>query len=146
VREGIQSLLAELGEGSCLALCICEIGKPRLSEEEAIGFIIKGIQKGYIYYDENNRNNPKNCFVENRDAFMDIVSGQKGWTSSTEKAEYRPRKDERIIECWRWNEKVNLKIINHTHFKLPNWDPYKNSNTLKYGYLESLRVFRRKAL
>jgi hypothetical protein len=76
---------------------------------------------------------------------MDIVTGQKGWKSTTEKPDYRPRKDERIIECWRWNEKINAKVINHTHFKLSNWDPYKNSNTLKYGYLESLRVFRRKA-
>ncbi len=144
MREGIQSLFAELGEGACFALSICEMGKPGISEEEALGLILKGIQKGYIDYDENNRDNPKNFFVENRDAFMDIVSGEKGWKSSSENPRYRSKENERIIECWRWNEKRGNKEIAHCHFKLKNWDPYKNSETLKYGYLESLRVFRRK--
>jgi len=143
MREGIQNLLSEIGQAGCLALCICELGKPGLSEGEAVDSILEGIQRGYIDYDEANTNNPTNLFVRNRDALMELVTGQEGWVSSTEKPDYTLQDGERSIECWRWNEITKDKPIVHTHFRLPHWDPYRTSKTRTYGYLESLRVFRR---
>lgn len=145
MREDVQTLLAELGEAACLALCICELGKPGITEAEGLSLILEGMSRGYIEYDEEDRNNPDNCFVANRDAFMDLVTGERGWKSTTEDAAYRPKPGEKVIECWKWEEHAKNKLITHTHFKLQQWDPYKNSQTLKYGNLESLRVFRRAA-
>lgn len=143
MREGIQTLLAELGEAACLALCVCELGKPGISEGEALDFILEAIQRGWIDYDENNRDNPDNCFIEHRDELMELVTGQKGWKSTTEAPGYKPKAGERCIECWIWLETRQGKTVKHQHFKLRNWDPYKNSLTIQYGYLHSLRVFRR---
>jgi len=145
MREGIQTLFAELGEAACLALCICELGKPDISEGEALSLILEGMRRGYIEYNEEDRDNPDNCFVANRDAFMDLVIGERGWQSTTEGARYRAKPGERIIECWKWKEAAKNTLITHWHFKLPRWDPWKNSQALKYGTLESLRVFRRAA-
>lgn len=145
MRQGVQTLLAELGEAACLALCICELGKPGLSEAEAVGLILEGIARGYIDYDENDRSNPNNCFVRNRDAFMEMVSGQKGWASTKEGSGYKAKPGEKLIECWNWEEKAAGRTIVHQHFRLPGWDPIKDARTVRYGRLESYRVFRRAA-
>jgi len=145
MSESIQTLLAELGEGACLALCICELGKPGLIEAEALSLILEGIRRGYIDYDENNRYNPDNCFVRDRNAFMNVVTGERGWTSTREKPEYKARPSEGVIEGWEWQERLKDRTILHQHFKLTIWDPIKNSTTVKHGKLTSLRVFRRAA-
>lgn len=145
MRQGVQTLLAELGEAACLALCICELGKPGLTEAEAVSLILEGIARGYIDYDEHDHSNPNNCFVRNRDAFMELVSGQKGWTSTREGSDYQERPGEKLIECWMWEEKAGGKVIIHQHFRLPAWDPIKDARTVRFGRLESYRVFRRAA-
>jgi len=145
MRQGVQTFFAELGEAACLALCICELGKPGLSEGEAVSLILEGMKRGYIIYDENDRSNPNNCFVQNRDGLMNLVSGQQGWTSTKEGPGYCLRPGERLIECWVWEEKLGGKTIAHTHFRLPGWDPIKEARTVRYGRLESYRVFRRAA-
>jgi hypothetical protein len=145
MRQGVQTLLAELGEAACLALCICELGKPGLSEGDAVDLIRRAIDLGYIDYDEKDRSNPNNCCVRNRDAFMDMVSGQRGWKSTKEGPGYTARPGEKLIECWSWNETTDGKVIAHQHFRLPGWDPIIEARTVRYGHLESYRVFRRGA-
>jgi hypothetical protein len=145
MREGIQTVLAELGEAACLALCICELGKPGIPEAEALGLILEGMDRGFIDYDEANRDNPDNCFVANRDAFMVLVTREKGWASTTEEPGYRAKPGERVIERWAWEEKTANKVAMHQHFRLKSWDPYRDSQTVKKGALESLRVFRKAA-
>ena len=145
MREGVQTLLAELGEGACLALCICELGKPGLTEAEALSLILEGIRRRYIEYDENNRNNPDNCYVADRDGLMNLVTGEQGWRSTREKPGYTIKPGEKVIEAWEWLERLKGKCIAHQHFRLATWDPIKNSQTVKNGALQSLRVFRRAA-
>lgn len=144
MKPGIQTLLAEAGEAGCLALCICEAGRPGITEGEAISLIMEGIHRDWISYDERTRDNPMNFFVKNRDAFMDLVTGERGWYSSIEKPEYQPRQGEKAIECWIWEEPSKTGSILHRHFKLKDWDPILNSRTIQNGKLESYRVFRRK--
>ncbi len=145
MREGIQTFLAELGEGACLALCICELGKPGLTEGEAVNLILEGIRRGFIEYDEENRDNPDNCYVADRDGLMKLVTGERGWRSDKENADYRAKPGERVVEGWEWIECCRDKAIKHQHFRLVKWDPIKNSRTVKNGKIESLRVFRRAA-
>ena len=145
MRQGVQTLLAELGEAACLALCICELGTPGLPESEAVGLILEGIRRGYILYDENDRQNPNNFFVQDRDGFMEMVTGQATWRSTRESPGYKPKPGEKLIECWKWDETLAGKIISHQHFRLPNWDPIKEARTVRFGQLESCRVFRKAA-
>ena len=145
MRQGIQTLFSELREAGCLALCICELGKPGISESEAVGLILEGIARGFILYDEHDRQNPNNFFVQDRDGFMEMVTGQARWRSTREGPGYKPKPGEKLIECWKWDEKLGGKIISHQHFRLPNWDPIKEARTVRYGQLESYRVFRKAA-
>lgn len=145
MRQGVQTLLAELGEGACLALCICKLGKPGITEGEALNLILEGIRRGYIRYDEEDRNNPDNCFVADRDALMNLVTGERGWRSSKETPGYKPKVGEKIIEGWEWRECGKNRIIMHQHFRLQDWDPVLHSSTVKNGSVESLRVFRKAA-
>ena len=138
-------MLAELGEGACLALCICELGKPGITEGEALSLTLEGIRRGYIRYDEEDRNNPDNCFVADRDALMNLVTGEKRWRSSKENPGYPIGAQDKVIECWKWEEILKSRVITHQHFRLNDWDPIMNSKTVKYGSLESLRVFRKAA-
>lgn len=143
MRPGIQVILTELGEAACLALCICELGKPGISEGEALELILEGIEHGYISYDEKNRDNPDNCFVRDRDTFMDLVTGETGWKSTTEGANYLPHAGERVIEYWEWIEHLKDRDVVHKHFKLRNWDPYLASRTVYFGKKTGARVFRK---
>jgi hypothetical protein len=143
MRPGIQVVLAELGEAACFALCICELGKPGISEGEALELILEGMGRGYIDYDEQHRDNPDNCFVRDRDGFMDLVTGESGWKSTTEGADYRPKVGERIIEYWEWTEHLKDRDVVHKHFKLRNWDPYLASRTVYFGTKKGARVFRK---
>jgi len=145
MREGIQTLLAELGEAGCLALCICELGKPGISESEAVGLILEGIKRGFILYDEHDRQNPNNFFVQDCDGFMALVTNQKGWSSTKESSGYTPKPGEKLIECWKWDETLAGNVVSHQHFRLPSWDPIKEARTVRYGQLESCRVFRKAA-
>lgn len=144
MRQGIQTMLAELGESACLALCVCELGKPGISEGAAIDYICTAIQKGWIDYDPEHRENPNNCFVEKRDELMQLVTGQQGWTSTTEAPNYKLKPGEKCIECWVWREPAKGRVLLHQHFRLKDWDPYHDSMTVRYGFLQSLRVFRRR--
>ncbi len=123
MKQGVQTLLAELGEAACLALCICELGKPGLSEAEAVGFILDGIKRGYIFYDEKDRGNPSNCFVQNRDAFMELVTGEKGWASSREGPGYKAKPGEKLIECWNWEREGCRQDNSPPALQAARWDP-----------------------
>jgi hypothetical protein len=145
MRQGIQVLFAELGEAACLALCICELGRPGIAEGEALELILEGMERGFIDYDEANRDNPDNCFVSDRDSFMALVTGTTGWKSTKETPDYLPAIGERIIEYWEWTERLKDRLVIHTHFKLKGWDPYPASRTVRFGRKAGLRVFRRAA-
>ncbi len=139
MREGVQSFFAELGEAACLALCICELGKPGLSEAEAVSLILQGIEKGFIDYRWQDRQYENNLFVSNRDAFMNLVTGQDGWKSRVEPPSYTLKAGELAVSCWEWRDSGTLR----RHFRLADWDPILDSQTVRHGALASLRVFRK---
>ena len=60
-------------------------------------------------------------------------------------AKYKTGKDEIEILCFHRpkNTPAGMNNSEHTHF-IPSmeWDPIQNSNTVKYGYLKSKRIFK----
>ena len=128
-----------------MALCIVELGKPGCDEGEALRLILKGIAAHYIKYDWGNRANPDNCFVQDRDSFMGLVRGEKGWMSSIEGKEYSAKPGALVVEHWLWVEKVKNGLVNHEHFRLKGWDPIAISPTVMNGKVDGYRVFRKAA-
>jgi len=139
MRQGIQTLFQEAGESACYAFSICELGE-RISGKhlDVEAAFEQGFKLGDIYYNEHDQNDPDNFFVRAPDAFMALVSGKKASVRKEPDVNYRPRDGEYIVQCW--ERQVTGKTI--THFRLPDWDPLLDSETVKRGALKSLRVFK----
>jgi hypothetical protein len=67
-----------------------------------------------------------------------LLTGKLATVRKTDDVNYRPAANEYIVERW---ERPTPKMI-YSHFKLLDWDSLHNSQTVKYGKLVSLRVFR----
>lgn len=145
MREDAQILLSEMGESSCLALTIVQAGKPECTLGEAVDLTLAGIALGYITYDWESRANPENLFVADRDAFLNMVTGESGWKSTRETAGYRAAPGEIAIESWEWREELRGTVALHTHFRMHDWDSWRGSKAVTHGALVGYRIFRKAA-
>ena len=84
------------------------------------------------------------CFVNDPISLFQ-VAGVRVSSVIKMDAGYKTGKDEIEILCFHRpaNTPSGMNNSEHTHF-IPDraWDPIHNSNTVKYGYLKSKRVFR----
>jgi hypothetical protein len=135
----IQTFFQEAGEAACYALCIAKIaekitGKPI----EPVDAMLIGIKWESIYYNWDNPDDPDNFYVKYPDKFLSLLTGRLATVRKIDDVNYRPASNEYIVERW---ERPTPKMI-YSHFRLPDWDSLHNSQTVKYGKLVSLRVFR----
>jgi hypothetical protein len=139
--EGVQSFLSAAGESACYALCIIKIAE-RVSGiiKNPVEALTTGVEGGYIKYNWENPNDPDNFWVSDPAGFLRylVLNHNFKVTVRKEPAEYCPQPDEYIVQCW--ERQVTGKTI--THFRLPDWDSLLNSQTVKYGRVASLRVFK----
>jgi hypothetical protein len=139
MRTGIQTLLGEAGEAACYALDILEIAeRVRGRPLEPIDALYRGIDRGYIRYNEKDPNDNDNFFVEDPVALLALLAGGR-WTVEKVGPDYIPRLDEYVVDRW---ERVRTSAV-IGHFRLPDWDSLHDSMTVRYGKIVSKRVFRR---
>jgi hypothetical protein len=139
MKEGIQTFLAEAGEAGCYALCILKIAEMELVKEADVAKeLVSMIDRGYIYYNENDPNDNNNFFVEDPAAMLSWLTWRR-WTVEKVGPDYQPDPGERVVERW---ERVKTGTV-IGHFKLPDWDSLQDSMTVRYGKIVSKRVFRR---
>lgn len=134
----IQSFMLALGNYGCYVFCILNIAdeylKRRLSWNEIMEYIMKGIEKGYIEFHKDNYDHKDNFYVENPAMFLSMIVNKK-CSVRKEKANYNAKSGEFLVERW-----VNGK---YAHFARTN----KNFNSLQVsqcvnkGDIESYRVF-----
>jgi hypothetical protein len=141
MKPGIQTLLGEAGEAACYALDIIEIAERERGQRlDPVGALCQGIERGYIYYNENDPDDNGNFFVENPAMLLAIFAGGR-WTVEKAGPDYVPARGEYVVDRW---ERVRTGAVTG-HFRLPDWDSLRNSQTVKYGKIVSKRVFRRVA-
>jgi hypothetical protein len=144
--QWVQTLFSKFGEGMCYALCIIELYRKR---REDLGFgkgedidyfslIIKAIDKGYIYFNYYDPDDPVNCFVNFPGKMFSWLTGEE-WTVLNVKDASSFMDGDLIVE--RWERKTTGSVIGH--FRLAEWDPLYNSRTVRDGSIASYRVFRR---
>jgi hypothetical protein len=144
MKEGIQTFLAEAGEAGCYALCILEIAQREhgLRSVAAINNVLAAlnmaIDRGHIYYNENDPNDNDNFFVKDPAAMLSWFTMRR-WTVDKVGPDYQSEPGERIVERW---ERVKTGTV-ISHFRLPDWDSLHDSQTVRYGKIVSKRVFRR---
>lgn len=140
MKEGIQILLAEAGEAACYALDIIDIAEEEtLRPADVVGAIQRGIDAKMIRYNERDRNDPNNFFVEDPAGFLTLMTGE-GWTVEKVGPEYEAKPGEQLVDRW---EAPGVTGI-HNHFRRPKWDSWPGSKAVMYGKIVSRRVFRRK--
>ena len=140
MKEGIQILMAEAGEAACYALCIIKIAEEETRRPiDVLGSIERGIEAKMIHYNEKDRNDPDNFFVNDPAGFLTLLTGE-GWTLEKTGPEYITQHGEQIVD--RWESKGVTGISGH--FRRPDWDSWPGSKAVMYGKIVSRRVFRRK--
>jgi hypothetical protein len=138
-------MLGEAGEAACYALAVLEIAdrERKLSNwgpVNPVDALYKGIEYGYIYYNERNPNDNDNFFVKDPAAFLAVFAGGR-WAVEKTGPGYIPAKGEHVVDRW---ERVRTGAVTG-HFRLPDWDSLQDSMTVRYGKIVSKRVFRRVA-
>jgi hypothetical protein len=139
VVPGIQTFFKAAGEAACYALCIIRLAeKITCKSIEPIEALIIGIKHLAVYYNWENPDDGDNFFVNAPDAFLGMLTGKHITVRKVDNIGYQPALNEYIVERW---ERPTPKMI-YAHFKLPDWDSLYNSQTVKYGKIASLRVFK----
>jgi hypothetical protein len=105
---------------------------------DTVDALYQGIERGYIYYNENDTNDNGNFFVENPAALLALFAGGR-WAVEKAGPDYIPARGEYVVDRW---ERVKTGTVTG-HFRLPDWDSLRDSQTVRYGKIVSKRVFRR---
>jgi len=135
----IQTFFQEAGEAACYALCIAKIAERITGNAiEPIDALLGGIERKFIHYNWSDPEDPDNFYVNNPEAFLCLLTGKRATVIKTDNINYRPASNEYIAERW---ERPTAKMV-YSHFRLQEWDSLRDSQTVKYGKLVSLRVFR----
>ena len=133
MKKGIQSFFLAAGKNGCYCFCIIKIAERILKAElDPQSALQAGIDNKFIRVNEKNYSQGDNFYVLEPAKFLTYLSGWK-CDVKKENPEYKAKQGETVVECWECNGRV--------HFRLPDWDPLENSQTVKYGKVKSLRVF-----
>jgi hypothetical protein len=139
MKQGIQTFFQEIGEAACYALCIVKLAEKITGGDippfEALQL---GISNRHIYYNGNDRFDADNFYVADPAAFLSRLTGKTVTVRKEANTACGGAADEYIVQCWQ--REMTGKII--THFRLSDWDSLHDSQTVKYGRLASLRVFK----
>jgi hypothetical protein len=136
---GIQTFLQEAGESACYALSIIKIAERITGRSiEPVTALVDGIEKKHIRYNWNDQHDGDNFFVADPAALLSALTGKPVTVRKETNINRGPAPGEYIVQCWE-RQAVGKTI---THFRLPDWDSLKDSQTVKYGRVASLRVFK----
>ena len=144
MRSGIQTIFAEAGEAACYALSLGMVAEKWIRgnvdmvyEQDACQVLLIGIGNEDIYYNESNTNDNNNFYVEDPAGLLRSLTS-RNWEVFKADADYVPRPGEFAIQRW---ERVKTGAV-LGHFRLRDWDPIKDSTTVRLGSIVSQRICR----
>lgn len=136
-----ESVLKSFGNYSCYFLSIMKLAEDFTGSTFDIFTIITICSSHYgangkpwVTFNWDNPDDKANFDVNHPAQVLELLTGIK-WSVTKEPATYKPKRGELVVECW--------KNGNVTHFRLKDWDPLKDSLTVRNGKIDSFRVFRR---
>lgn len=147
IFDGIQDFSGEVHEAACYALCLSKVGELYLQQKNKNASVnIMDIfdnscgptKEDIIYYNRKNLNDNNNFFVQHPDELVKMITGKKVKVWKEYNLSYKPEKNEFIIKRY---ERVKTGIT-YGHFDMDNFHPIKDSYTVKYGKLVSLRIVK----
>lgn len=143
VMRYAQLFFKRAGGTSCYADCIIRLASKITKTEPTLTYYAscfeKGIDAGYIRFNQKNYLQGDNFYVEKPAEFLSLLTGKR-FTVSHEPASYRPKEGEWYVNFW---AKTVQQGKNGTgHFCLEDYDPLDKSVTRLSGLVYSRRVFR----
>lgn len=144
MRSGIQTILAEAGEAACYTLCLGKVAEKWIRDnlnheytQDTCQVVLTGIDSGAVYYDEDTPDNNNNFFVERPEELLRLLTGAS-WEVFKADAGYVPKPGEYAIQ--RWERTKTGAVLGH--FRLRDWDPVRDSATVRLGAIVSQRICR----
>lgn len=137
MQNGIQSWYKALGDWGCYFLCLIEIAERCTGNKfDVIETAIMVSKKGYMKLDITNLKDDDNFYILHPEKILEYLTGNK-WVCTWQPATYIPTPEDYVIRC---NKRGRT-----THFNMSDFDSLQNSVTVKYGKLDSYRIFRKVA-
>ena len=99
-------------------------------------FVFDIADRGYIKFNKSDFKDSDNFYILDPATILELLTDSK-WTVSIQPASYQPTSGDYVVQCYRYAYK--------THFKMEDFDSLQNSRTVKYGYIDSFRIFRKVA-
>ena len=140
MKNGIQSWFKALGDSSCYFLSILNIAERVTKKDygfpEIVDIATEAARRKYLKLNVKDLAADDNFYVLEPAKILELATGLK-WTQTWQPASYKVKRGEYAIKCY-----VNG---NYTHFNSDDFDSLQNSVTVKYGKLDSYRIFRKVA-
>ena len=135
--RGVQSFMAAAGDTACYALCIVWIAEIENNRDiDPVRAMLDGIREGYIRFNWDDMSDGWNFYIDWPAQFLRMMTGKR-WDIRHDAHDYRKRLGEHVVQ--RWERETTDRTF--SHFRLPDWDPLINSQTVRYGRIVSTRVF-----
>ncbi len=139
MMDFIQTFCGEIGESACYALSLIKVAENITGRNyNVIECLDAAITKGYIYYNRKDPNDNDNFYVQQPEQFVKMLTGRKLSVRHDAANPIIETDKEYVIQRW---ERVQTGITT-AHFRLPDWDPVFDSQTVKHGRIVSTRVIR----
>jgi hypothetical protein len=127
----IQRQFELLGKGGCYFFCLWKLARDITGTyKDPYRLYIEAVDKGFLTED---------CWVQDPAKLMELATEQLRWTVFHAPPEYQPAQGEYEILRYEWKTTTGQLA----HFVLPDWDPYGDSLTRRYGVIVSKRILRR---
>lgn len=146
--DDIQNFCGEINQAACYALSLLHVAQqyneehnPKITFDVLDTFkaACSGIKPtDIIYYNKDNLEDNDNFYVQQPEILLRKVTGKKWTVTKCYDLNYEPKVNEYIIKYY---ERIKTGATSG-HFERDNFHPIKNSATVKYGNLKSLRILK----
>lgn len=123
----------------CLIKLACKINKVDHNLTNIGKYLDIGFDKKFITFNKNDYTAYENFTVVKAEEFLSAIT-EKKFIKEFKDRNYSVKNKEYEIQFWTKSEENGKRGIGH--FVLPDYDPLKNSQTKKVGFIYSKRVFR----
>lgn len=142
--RAVQRVLIEMGEAACYALGWAILAAEKGLPVSIVEDFLKWVERKWVYYNWDNPEDSKNCYVENPGAIVSYYFGGI-WVVTHEAADYIPKPGE--LAQARYERIKTGAVLGHFVPLKPDGailrDPMGESATVKYGTRVSTRVARK---
>ena len=138
MKSGIQSIFLAMGEFGCFVFCLIEMCTQKFGYTgNTLDAIMKGIEGGYIAYNEKDPKDVLNGYVKDTYGFIRCLTGKNVKEVRQEITGFDKKPIEGAINFWQ----LQNAIAGKGHFTYGSFNPLAYSYTVENGFLRQIRRY-----